>query len=167
MVTGARLKEEIKVRLALLFAVLASVGCSTSYKESGFSGGFSETQLAEDVFTVRFRGNGYTSSERAPDFTLLRSAELALEHGYRFFVIVDSTDEVSTSNFTTPTTTTATANGGYAQATSAGGQAYTIHKPRSQNTIQCFREKPKDQRMAFDATFVQRSIREKWGIAGE
>ena len=31
-------------------------GCTTAYQRSGFSGGYSETQLDENVFKVSFRG---------------------------------------------------------------------------------------------------------------
>ena len=72
----------IKVWILILSAFLLS-GCATAYQPKGFTGGFSETQLDESVFQVSFRGNAYTSSERAADFTLLRSAELTIENGYR------------------------------------------------------------------------------------
>ncbi len=67
-------------------------GCATSYQQKGFTGGYSETQLAPDVFRVNFQGNGYTSSERAQDFALLRAAELSLERGFRYFALLDETD---------------------------------------------------------------------------
>ena len=35
-----------------------------------------------------FKGNGYTSKDKTFDFALLRSAELTLENGYRYFVVV-------------------------------------------------------------------------------
>ena len=46
------------------------------------SGGFTESQLDTNVFRVTFKGNGYTSPDRAEDMALLRSAELALQHGF-------------------------------------------------------------------------------------
>jgi hypothetical protein len=39
--------------------------------------------------SLTFKGNGYTSRERATDFNLLRCAEVCLENGYKYFVIVD------------------------------------------------------------------------------
>lgn len=64
------------------FSLLLLEGCATSHQEKGFTGGYSETQLAPDVFRVNFAGNGYTSSERAQDFALLRAAELSLVHEF-------------------------------------------------------------------------------------
>jgi hypothetical protein len=72
-------------------------------------GGFSETQLDENVFRVSFRGNEYTRPERAADFSLLRAAELARNNGYSYFVIVDSQSYARHSTYTTPTTSTTTA----------------------------------------------------------
>src|ERR1700753_3173424 len=86
--------------------VLALSACATAYQRNGLTGGFSDTQLAENVFQVNFNGNGYTSFERASDFALLRSAELVAEHGYPFFVIVDARTDASQSAYKTPTTTT-------------------------------------------------------------
>src|SRR5437764_1386447 len=67
------------IRLIMIGGLLF-VACATPYQRHGFTGGFSESQLDENVFRVNFRGNGYTSPERAADFTLLRSAELARAH---------------------------------------------------------------------------------------
>lgn len=55
---------------------LLLAACATGYKPEGFSGGFFELQLSENVYRVSFDGNGYTGSRRAADMALLRSAEL-------------------------------------------------------------------------------------------
>ncbi|UYG05742.1 hypothetical protein OCT51_10405 [Halomonas sp. LR3S48] len=158
--------------LMLALVVLAIVGCATPYQSRGLAGGFSETQLDENVFQVSFRGNTYTSSQRAADFTLLRSAELAIENGYRYFVIVDAERYSQTGAYTTPTTshTTGSVYGsghyayGSATTTTTGGQTYFYSKPRSSNTIIMFREQPELDGLVYDAEFVARSIREKHGI---
>src|SRR5262249_42031204 len=64
-------------------------GCATSYQHKGMTGQFSETQLSENTFRIHFNGNPYTHQERIEDFTLLRSAEIALEHEYPHFIIVE------------------------------------------------------------------------------
>ncbi len=65
--------KEVFLLLASVFSLWFLSGCATSYQQRGFAGGYSETQLAPDVFRVNFEGNGYTSSERAQDFALLRA----------------------------------------------------------------------------------------------
>ncbi len=157
--------------IVYLVAVLLS-GCATSYKERGLTGGYSETQLDENVFRVSFRGNGYTSKERASDFNLLRSAELTLEKGYRYFIIVDSQESVKLSTYTTPTISDTDINVyqsgnhfyGDATTTTYGGQTYIYSKPSTTNTIICFKEKPQVNGLVFDADFVANSIRQKYTI---
>lgn len=68
--------------------ILASVGC-TSYQPAGLTGGFSDTRLSDTTYQVRFRGNGWTSPTRVQTLVLRRAAELALERGFRYFVIAD------------------------------------------------------------------------------
>ena len=146
-------------------------GCETAYQSYGFAGGYSETQLDTNVFKVAFRGNGYTGSERASDFTLLRCAELALQNGYKYFVVIDANSYTSNSTYTTPTTYNTTANvygtGNYAYGnattTMYGGQTYNISKPSSSNTIVCFTEKPTNG-FSYNAEFIYKNITQKYGI---
>jgi hypothetical protein len=161
----------MKKLIAVTFSALILQGCATSYQKTGFSGGYSETQLDENVFTVSFRGNGYTGRERVADFTLLRSAELTLEKGYQYFAIIDENSYTSNSTYTTPTTshTTGSAYGagnyayGSATTTTTGGQTYNISKPSSSNTIVCFKEKP-EAGFTYNANFIYKNIRQKYGI---
>lgn len=152
-----------------LFAVFA-VGCTTPYQKTGISGGFSETQLSENVFRVSFVGNGYTRGERAEDFALLRSAELTLENGFSYFALADSRASTSTSAITTPATSYTTGNAyvsgnqvyGSATTRTYGGGTTYISKPSSINTVVMFKEKPVSAGMIFDAKFVYDSIRKKY-----
>lgn len=153
-------------KLDLLFAVAILTGCATAYKPRGFSGGYSETQLGENVFQVAFNGNGFTSRERAADFALLRSAELALEHGFPFFAVVNGENSTSRSSYTTPTTTTGSAtvvgNTVYGSATTTGGETYVTVKPSTRNTIIGFNTKPAG--FVYESTYVLRSLRRKYGL---
>ena len=157
-------------------------GCATAYQPQGLTGGFSSTQLDENVFQVTFKGNGYTARDKANDYTLLRSAELTLDNGYKYFVIVDAQQYTKNSTYTTPTTATTTLNAntygtahsygqnttyygnttGTATTTYSGGQTYNIQKPRTSNTIVCFKQKPDG--FSYNADFVAKNIREKYGI---
>jgi hypothetical protein len=158
-------------QLAILVVVLILNACATSYQTTGLTGGYSESQLDENIFRVSFKGNGYTSPEKAADFTLLRSAELALEHGFHFFSIIDSDSYSKEATYTTPTTSTTTVNvygsGNYAYATANttthGGQTYKFSKPRSTNTIVCFKEKPKNG-FSYNANFIFESLAAKYRI---
>jgi len=179
-------------RLFLLIAIstLAS-GCATTYQQKGFTGGFSETQLRQDVYRVSFNGNAYTNPQRAADFTLLRSAELTKKNGYSHFVIINADNRISestghmptytTPKYTTPTITTTTGqiyntrNGAAFTANSQttggqtyggetyGGQEYTMQRPSSTNTIQMFRTKPAVG-FAYDAAFIIRSLSQEYEL---
>lgn len=157
-------------------------GCATTYQPQGASGGYSSSQLDENVFQVTFNGNGYTDRGRANDFALLRSAELALENGYGYFVIVDAQHYSNNSSYTTPTKATTNITGrtygsayndgnstsysgntyGTATTTISGGQTYNISKPKTSNTIVCFKEKPEG--FSYNAGLLSKSLKEKYGV---
>lgn len=161
---------QMKIIISTLIA-LSILGCSTTYQSSGFTGGYSETQLDLNVFRVTFNGNAYTGRDKVADFTLLRSAELTLANGYKYFVIVDSENTVELSTHTTPITTNTTANaygtGNHATvnatSTTSGGHSYTRSKPSSSNTIICFKEKPVDG-FSYNAQFIVKSMTGKYKL---
>ena len=157
----------LAIGLASMFA-----GCATKYQDSGFTGGFSETRLDENIWTVRFAGNAYTGRGRTTDFCMLRCAELCLENGYSHFVIASAGSETSTSTHSTPSTSYTTGNAytsgnmtfGSATTTTYGGNTYTMSKPSNANTIVCFKEKPEGAGIAYSAQFVRESIRTKYKL---
>ena len=123
--------------------------CATTYQKAGVTGGYTETQLDANVYQVDFSGNAYISSQEVADFALLRSAELTLEKGYNYFVIIDGSKYSDTSSYEVPT-----AYGGY--------QTYTTSKPSASNTIVCFKEKPEG--FSYNAKFIKESFREKYQL---
>lgn len=155
----------------LIVVVVFLQGCATNYQSKGLTGGYSETQLDENVFNVTFRGNGYTSRERAADFTLLRSAELTLQSGYKYFAVIDANSYTSNSTYTTPTTshTSATVYGsgnyayGSATTRTSGSQTFNIVKPSKSNTIVCFKDKPENV-FSYNAEFIYKNITQEYGI---
>src|SRR5258708_35613196 len=60
--SSLRAEGRMLTRMSMLL-VLSVLSCATGYHAHGLSGGFSETQLDENVFQVSFKGNGYTSRE--------------------------------------------------------------------------------------------------------
>jgi hypothetical protein len=111
-------------------------------------GGYSETQLAPDTWTVLFRGNGYASRERVTNFVLLRSAEIAVENGYSYFIIVNRERFKRKSLFLD------------------SNLILYDEKPRESNTIVCFEERPKLDTVVYDARFLVNSLKRKYGITG-
>lgn len=157
-------------KVLMLFLILT--GCATPYQKVGLSGGYSDTRLQENVFTVNFRGNGSTSMERSSDFALLRCAELTIENGFKFFAVTDSSQEQKTmlyntgSSSSTYGTTNIYGNTAYSnfQTYHPGSVTIPIIKPRSTYTIYCFAEKPEESIMVFDANYLSQSIRQKYNL---
>jgi hypothetical protein len=156
----------------LILFPLALTGCATTYQAKSFTGGFSETRYAEDVFEVSFNGNGYTSEQRASDLALLRSAELTLKNGYQYFVVFSGDTKSGIYSYTTPkqTVTTGTVqtygNTGYvnAQSQTYGGQTYNFAKPTATKIFKMFKEEPASLSMYFSATFICESIGAKYKL---
>lgn len=130
-----------------IIALLLATACATGYHESNLAGGFSETQLQDDTFRVYFHGNAFTTPEQMTDYTMLRAAEVALEHGFKFFVVAD-----------------------HAQTTIIGAAGnrgsismYQVGANHSQ-TIVCFTDKPQAAPLVYDASAVYGSITSKYQI---
>jgi hypothetical protein len=136
----------MRIFFILSALVIFLTGCATKYQPEGFTGGYSESQLGDNIFQVSFRGNSYTGHDIESDFALLRSAELALQNGFRYFVIVRPGKEITT----TP-----------------GGETYDISMPSASNTILCFKEKPEVDGLIYDATLVTQVLKKKYRIADE
>jgi len=93
----------MKTRLLLsTLATACFTACATGYHSGGFTSGFSDTQLARDVFRISFQGNGYTSVDRTQDLALLRAADVTLSHGYHYFGVMNEAEGGHTDSFTTP-----------------------------------------------------------------
>lgn len=162
---GATMKRVVTIPL------LALTACATAYQSSNhFTGGFDEIALAPNVYKVTFKGNGYTSSERAEGLALLRSADLTLQKGFKYFALADSKSATSHSSYTTPVTANTTANVtafgntayGTATTTYSGGQTVFISKPRAANLVVMFPERPQIDGMVFDAEFICQSLGPKY-----
>lgn len=156
---------------AWLFAsCVLLTGCATSYQPYSYfgGGGYKEVQLAENVFKVTVEANGYTTSAKAADLALLRSADLALQHGFRYFIIGATADYSYSASFTTPKTTNVNlstyGNSASGTATTYGGQTYNVQFPTPSMTITGFREKPALQGTVYDAELVSRSLKASLGI---
>ena len=152
--------------------VLLVAGCATPYQPTGLAGGFTETQIDTNVFRVTFKGNGFTSPERAEDMALLRSAELTLKHGFTHFAIADGRSRSETVTIDTPAQATTRGsistygNTSYLNARTqiTGGDSITVAKPSTSNTIVLFKGKPQIAAFVYDAQFIMNSLGPKVGI---
>ena len=132
----------------LLVAVLVStIGCATRYHPRAYSGGYSDTRLAPDLFRVSFAGNGFTSAQKAYDFALLRAAELTATHGFTHFALVNENSGHDTYRY-------------YNQFLQSH---QTFYKPGTSLLIRAFCSQPEGI-FTLAATFVATELRRSYGI---
>ncbi len=130
-------------KIGLIIAILVLSGCASGYQHQGTTlvglwDGYSSTQIDKNVFQVTFKGNAFTGREKVYDYALLRSAELTLENGYEYFVIIDPQKYSNNNSDTAPTTNIST------------------------NTIVCSKEKPEG--FSFNARFIKKSMQKKYQL---
>ena len=154
----------------VIACLLLMAGCATAYRPYSFlgGGGWREVQLADNTFKVTFEANGYTSDAEATDMALLRSADLTLANGFKYFVIGVASDDSRAGSFTMPTTTNInlTSYGSTTTGTAQtyGGQTFLFSFPTPSFTFTCFTERPAFQSTIYDASLISKSMRKTYGI---
>jgi len=155
-------------KLLLLVLIVSISGCATPYQSSGFRGGFKDTRLDDNSFMIDFKGNGFTSKERAYDFSLLRSAEITLENGYKYFIVMSENEyssEYKTQSYSsTDTKVSVYGNTARAKSKTTDYGGYTVSKPSAKKIIVCFKEKPKEYPLVYNAKYIMEDICEEYGI---
>jgi hypothetical protein len=81
--------------LGVLAVLVAGCGAATLYQPMTLDGGYTQTRLGASMFNVVFQGNAHTSWQIAENYALYRSAELSLESGFDYFVVVGGNSDVS------------------------------------------------------------------------
>lgn len=71
--------------LFVVFTLVLLTGCATPYGSAGLTGGYSEEQLSENSYRVKFKGNGYTSSDKVWNYWMYRCAELTKLKGFSYY----------------------------------------------------------------------------------
>jgi len=92
------MKVKVIMGVGLLFA-----GCTTmpatpyqpyrAHSAGGIHGGYSEQQLAPDRYLVRFHGNSLTPRDRVEGYMLYRAADLTVQKGFDWFMVLDRSTE--------------------------------------------------------------------------
>lgn len=159
------------MRLTALYPLAFSflVGCTT-YKPEGFTGGFAEMKLSENVFQVTARGNAFAGSREIQEMALLRSAEVVLANGFRYFELAKSTNEIKVERSYSPpqtyTTGTIRNYGSYSQLNATtqqvGGGPIDWEKPHSMNLVVAYKDRPSDGKAYIDAELILQSLGPKY-----
>ncbi|SEM50665.1 hypothetical protein SAMN05192583_0445 [Sphingomonas gellani] len=93
---------------AFASGALLVAGCATetAYRPATGQGfyrqGYSERQIEPSRFLVSFAGNSVTSRDTVERYLFFRSAELTLQQGYDYFVMVDRDTDRQSRTYTTP-----------------------------------------------------------------
>lgn len=135
--------------------------CTTARGPADQTRGYSETQLARNVFEVRARETAHTSNlnSKATELCLLRCAEVTLSYGFRHFVVLESANEQVAKRI----------DGGMTKPVRAGeaGSSFVDSEagsPSSATTIACFRKQPPGFPEAHDAQAVFNQLSGKYGV---
>lgn len=143
--------------LSIISAATFAAGCATGYQPNGLTGGFEEAQVNQDSFRVHFRGNGYTSSNRAEELTLLRSAEICLEHGFPGFVLLRERTDVKNESIWLSNTTVRRGH------VFSSGTDVAFSMPSTSNLVKCITEKPATV-FSYDAVVLYESLTKKYEV---
>jgi hypothetical protein len=87
----AYLKSIVFLGLALLLQSCGSTYAPTGQYGGIPHGGYGETRVSVDKFLVYFSGNAYNSDAEIKRYLLYRCAELTLNQGYDYFVVLSTT----------------------------------------------------------------------------
>ena len=128
----------MKILAIVAIVVTALSACSTKYGAMGFSGGVVAQPIADNVYRIVARGNGYTGSTTIQDYALLKAAETAKAAGYNYFQIISSNNATSTSVGSTPGTSQTSVYGTMAFTTYSPGVSYDIVKPGQDLYVKVF-----------------------------
>ncbi|WP_188151987.1 CC0125/CC1285 family lipoprotein [Teredinibacter waterburyi] len=89
----------------LTFSFLTLTGCASNsgyQKAAGYGYGYSETVISDNRYRVDYKARNKTNST-VRHYALRRAAELTLEKGYDWFVVVDRDLQLEQSNNTIQT----------------------------------------------------------------
>jgi hypothetical protein len=94
-----RLPIHAKLLGALGFLALSACATPTPYapQQPGSYTGYTDQRLDQKRYRVTFTGNSVTRRETVEDYLLLRSAEVTLQSGFRYFVFDTRDTEAKTS----------------------------------------------------------------------
>jgi len=132
---------------AIALCIVFGSGCASSPTKSD---GSAHTQLSEDTFRVDYKGNGFTSVEKARDFALLQASELCLSKGFsKFAVIGDDTGTQSS----------------WVNAFGKKPGKFNFQDPHSTLLIKCYKEgQPHGNDQLYDPAIITQSIKARYQL---
>ncbi len=147
--------------------ILSACVTATPYQPQGDEGdGYADFRLEDDKFRVTFTGNSLTDLPRVENYLLFRAAEVTVQFGYDYFIVLEEGTE-AISTFRSFGTFIDGAPGRFVYGTTGFGAGFgttsgTTRERReytAQAIIQTGRgPKPKDNPSAFDARQILKNL---------
>jgi hypothetical protein len=81
---------------SILIMVFCLVSCTTPYQKLGKRGGYSDEKINDHIYRVTFQGNSRTADDVVYKYFIRRCAELALEHHFNYFIVIETDDKITT-----------------------------------------------------------------------
>jgi hypothetical protein len=128
--------------LIALSAVCLIAGCTTAYQPEGVSGGYTDRTLAKNSVQISFRGNRFTAPNTLHSYLLRRCAEVTLQNGFTYFVLVHEEGPNE-------------------------GNTDTLGSKVATATIEMYLGKPQDEASAYDASLLLRKVLAEEGESEE
>lgn len=152
----------MRIPIILCLAIFLA-GCATteySQREGSFWGsGYYDKKLQEGVYKVGYTGNASTRGDAAEDLALLRAADVALQNGYNYFVVIDRAKRTNVSSSYTPLMPYTYKGNTYY----TGGYSTDTYTPDIELTVRCYIKKPLDTRQTiFDAGEIKANLSGKY-----
>lgn len=158
------MKKIIKYLQVFFLLAMVPFACASWPKSHLYFQNYSEIQINENTFHVKFSVLNHLQTEDIIDYALLKSAELVYRHGYNYFIIIEQREQAINVSYTTPaqmqTELSAYYHKFYGFSVSHEGKTYLLATPSGSNTIICFKEKPEG--FIYNAKYLINSIREKY-----
>jgi hypothetical protein len=159
--------------VVLLAAVLLLAGCATSstpYQPAKNGYGYIEQKLEADRYRVSFFGNSRTNYDTVTDYVLYRAAEITLDGGYDYFVVIDRSTQGTQQPGSGPSV--GIGLGGFRFGGSGGfGISVGTSTPVGSSKGDAYRatadiqlrkgSKPEDDVQAFDARSVKANLQDR------
>jgi len=144
-----------KLFSGLFLVMFIIAGCATPYQRKGFKGGYSDFRIDANTFRVQFTGNAHTSQETVEVYAFYRCAEVTLNAGFDYFLLVGERGEVYRQTAATPGFYQSRYHHGRFSSFYIPSQFIQTTKHGSFVTIKAFNgQKPQGEPSAYDAREV-------------
>jgi hypothetical protein len=160
-------------KLAALCIALTLSACATPYGKYGLLGGFTDSRIDENTFSISVDTNGFTSQQTTSMQALYRAAELTIDNGFDYFFIAGGANNSTSMAMAIPgsstsnTTVNAYGSTAYARTTTTSSPTtiMPVVFPNSTLIIKTFKgTKPEGASNAYDAHSVIKYLGPQLGI---